>query len=135
MTGGEELSKLGDRVPRIVTEDGDGIARQRVGEHLHVEGQGILGHRRTGHRVEVAAQGIHLMQVRELRLRVDIAHESDVEDVAQVAEGLARADLAARVGWEYEGLGEEEHLEAGRRIRPLDRAPPPPTPSWGTTNP
>jgi len=72
--------------------------------------------------VEVAAQGIHLMQVRELRLRVDIAHESDVEDVAQVTEGLARADLAARVRWEYEGLREEEHLETGRSISHLDGA-------------
>src|SRR5262245_21793005 len=62
------------------------------------------------------------MQVRELPPRVDIAHESDVEDVAQVAEGLARADLAARVGWEYEGLREEEHLEGGRRISHLDGA-------------
>src|SRR5215472_3927527 len=62
------------------------------------------------------------MQVRQLRLRVDIAHESDVEDVAQVAEGLARADLAARVGWEHEGLRKEEHLKAGRSISHLDGA-------------
>ena len=61
------------------------------------------------------------MNVRQFTLRIDIAHEGDVEDLAQVPERLAGAYLAAGVRRIDEGLGEEKHLKA-RTWRPLARA-------------
>src|SRR5262249_19840706 len=58
----------------------------------------------------------HLDHVRHLKLGVNVAHEGDVEDVAQVPERLAGAYLAARVCGIDEGLGEEQHLKARRGI-------------------
>src|SRR5262249_60634563 len=94
----------------------DGIPRQRVGQHLQIEGDGGLGDRRARQGMEIVTQRIHLMEVWQVGFGIDIAYQRDVEDLAQVAEGLARAYLATRVGGIHERLGEEEDLETGRGI-------------------
>src|SRR5262249_61918818 len=63
--------------------------------------------------MEIVAQRLHLTEMWQVRFGIDIAYQCDVEDLPQVAEGLARAYLATRVGGINERLREEEHLEAG----------------------
>ena len=62
------------------------------------------------------AQRSHLIQVGQVLLGIDIAHERDVEDLAQVPEHLAGPYLATRVCRIDKRLREEEYLETARGI-------------------
>jgi hypothetical protein len=66
--------------------------------------------------MKLVAQRGHLIQMRHVSLGIDIAHQGDVEGVAQVTERLARPDLAAGVRRVDERLREEQHFETMRAI-------------------